>query len=897
MAFACHATTTLAEKSEEVISYMANESSPTDNNWVLSEESTKKDEHHEVRSYNEPSIESNAQLDTGTKQKDEDPFDSFEHQTEPGIRTHLEETDETAPRIQQVDTPEPTEDYAAGADDDAAEDEGGGRQFESSVEEDSETDKGSVPEMGKLSTDHASVITNTLSEFDGDKNGADANRPSDNDEMPNSFELEQFLMSAETDGAFDKSKTPDTKSAELESETSGEEAFLVGNSLNYDHASTFHGDEESDGSTQRLEVNDTKNTELPSFGPGHDEIPDREADLYSDDDVFNTETGPLLNERVDVGSTAESVESTASTVDGKVEANNSMKHEIYKTIGAMNATHKSTLAHSSAGESEEIGASLDIESGTPEAALEESGKEFTIITVNATHGSTLTNTSADESDKAKVSVDAQSATTEDFAEELGQDSTHEKVPPATNGTGSDKIVSSFYGDDDVIDFDAMDATHYPTLTNTSADESDEATASLDTQSATPKDSAEESVHDSTHERSLPTTNEMGSDENLASADLEGVASEKATENSGQNNSENNGAPKKGSLAEFFKKVSKGDEQFGKVAPTLLGAAPSKKSATANVIRRKEPVVETAIPLPLEEKKSSSLDEGDVNETAKYTGAWGSRKHSTSSSSRVPDDALRQLLLNIQETKDVEVDDTLEAENDALSDESSEDDGERVDEMEIKNTISYTANDGENAAETTDEKQRQAPASDFAAGDDENAVKVQKSVNTEFVDGLDDIDKFLEEVDPPDELDVGAAGSSIQEVLIGQSVQIVIKRAKLGFVFVSKFVRQKVAEGKVQFDEFVSQRTNQDGDFALFTRKEVDAVAEKLIRIGRRVLKGVQDLLNDLFGDDLDEDLLSLDLDLDKIQAKIVSLRKKETLPRPGNIASTKESVDADANVQ
>ena len=37
-------------------------------------------------------------------------------------------------------------------------------------------------------------------------------------------------------------------------------------------------------------------------------------------------------------------------------------------------------------------------------------------------------------------------------------------------------------------------------------------------------------------------------------------------------------------------------------------------------------------------------------------------------------------------------------------------------------------------------------------------------NAEFVSGLDDVHKFLEEVDLPDELDVGAGGTSIQEVL-------------------------------------------------------------------------------------------------------------------------------------
>jgi hypothetical protein len=1009
MAFACHAATTLAEGSEEVNSYLANESSPADDNWIASEE-------RGVRSNNQPLIESKAALDTGTKHKDEETFESFEQQTEQGIIIQHEETDETAPRIHQKrpfeQTNDRTDDYVAVAqnaveghaiqeessamhmtsgssvDDengDASEDEGGDRQVESSVEEVSETDKGFVPETGKIPTDHASVITNTVSELDGDKNGAEASRPSGDDGMSTSFEAEQFSTSTETDDVLDDNNAPETTSAEVESDTSGQEASLVGNNLDYDHASTFHGDEESDDSTQRLEVNDRLSTGQSTVEPGQDEIPDGEADsmddgggtnhdLSSDDDMLNTETGSLLNEDVDVGSTVDSVERTESTFDGEEEANNSMQHEIYKTISAVNATHESTLTHGSADESEEVGASLDIESATQEAAVEESVKDSThekdapvtnetITTVNATHGSTLTNASADESDKATVSVDTTSATPEDVAEESVKDSTYEEVLPATNETGPDKTLASADVDDDFIDFDAVDATRDPTLTNTSDDESDEATASLDTESATPEAVAEESVKDSTHEKDGPATNETTPDMTLASAyadddvidfdiidrdtdvvstetqedspgsettsdpkeladkislsrnlsepvadeetgatsaddDSERVSSEQATESSGQHNSAKSTAPKKGSLAEFFKKVSKGDEQLGKGAPTSPGAAASKKSAKANIVRRKEHVVETTIPLPMEEKKASDPDEGGVDEIPKYTGAWGSRKHSTSSSSRVPDDALRQLLLNIQEPKDGEAKDAPEAENNAIPDEISADATESGDEKESKDGLrDDIANGGENAAETIDEKERQATASDYVVVDNENAAKVQKSVNTEFVDGLDDIDKFLEEVDPPDELDVGAAGSSIQEVLIGQSVQIVIKRTKLGFNFVNKFVRRKFAEVKTKMDEFVARRTNEDGEFALFTRQEVDAAVEKSIRIGRRVLKGVQEILNDLFGDDLDEDLLNLDLDLDQMQAKIVNLRQKQSLPRSGNVAATKESFDADAHAR
>jgi hypothetical protein len=61
-------------------------------------------------------------------------------------------------------------------------------------------------------------------------------------------------------------------------------------------------------------------------------------------------------------------------------------------------------------------------------------------------------------------------------------------------------------------------------------------------------------------------------------------------------------------------------------------------------------------------------------------------------------------------------------------------------------------------------------------DSEPASPTKSSdVNSDFVEGLDDIDKFFEGVDPPDELDVGASGTSIQEVLMGKGKQILVKK--------------------------------------------------------------------------------------------------------------------------
>lgn len=53
----------------------------------------------------------------------------------------------------------------------------------------------------------------------------------------------------------------------------------------------------------------------------------------------------------------------------------------------------------------------------------------------------------------------------------------------------------------------------------------------------------------------------------------------------------------------------------------------------------------------------------------------------------------------------------------------------------------------------------------------------KDANRQFVDGLDEIDKLFESVEVPDELDVGADGSSMQDVLVGQGIKIIWKRVK------------------------------------------------------------------------------------------------------------------------
>jgi hypothetical protein len=71
---------------------------------------------------------------------------------------------------------------------------------------------------------------------------------------------------------------------------------------------------------------------------------------------------------------------------------------------------------------------------------------------------------------------------------------------------------------------------------------------------------------------------------------------------------------------------------------------------------------------------------------------------------------------------------------------------------------------------------------------ESGIPSSSSIN-DFVSGLDDIHKLFEGVDPPDELDVGADGASIQEVLMGSATRVVIKRISIAGRFVVRKAQQ------------------------------------------------------------------------------------------------------------
>jgi len=77
--------------------------------------------------------------------------------------------------------------------------------------------------------------------------------------------------------------------------------------------------------------------------------------------------------------------------------------------------------------------------------------------------------------------------------------------------------------------------------------------------------------------------------------------------------------------------------------------------------------------------------------------------------------------------------------------------------------------------------------------------------------IDDLSKLFEGVDPPDELDIGADGSSMQEVLVGETMQIVMSRVNRVREAVASAVGSSISEATfhaTRIRDFVKGKMNQ-----------------------------------------------------------------------------------------
>jgi len=153
-----------------------------------------------------------------------------------------------------------------------------------------------------------------------------------------------------------------------------------------------------------------------------------------------------------------------------------------------------------------------------------------------------------------------------------------------------------------------------------------------------------------------------------------------------------------------------------------------------------------------------------------------------------------------------------------------------------------------------------------------------SANEKFVQGLDDLSSFMEEVEPPDELDVGA-GKSIQEVLVDGGTQIIKTRVQKGVSQVKESVSQFKIKTRKGWDDLKSEgKKNEDnlkkyaGDnnrvqFALVViekqkkhlqniNKVIWSACVKLLSKVKGYLKDLDVIESDDDTDDLDEDFLT-----------------------------------------
>ncbi|OEU13824.1 hypothetical protein FRACYDRAFT_242177 [Fragilariopsis cylindrus CCMP1102] len=121
---------------------------------------------------------------------------------------------------------------------------------------------------------------------------------------------------------------------------------------------------------------------------------------------------------------------------------------------------------------------------------------------------------------------------------------------------------------------------------------------------------------------------------------------------------------------------------------------------------------------------------------------------------------------------------------------------------------------------SDKNDSVADANPNAKATDDSKEKKKNSnnadVNSEFVEGLDDIDDFFEGVDPPDELDVGY-GSSIQDVLMDKGKHILLKKVrrvlrwiKIGSQTMGNNLKERISQFQLPFQKF-KETTNVASD--------------------------------------------------------------------------------------
>jgi hypothetical protein len=109
-------------------------------------------------------------------------------------------------------------------------------------------------------------------------------------------------------------------------------------------------------------------------------------------------------------------------------------------------------------------------------------------------------------------------------------------------------------------------------------------------------------------------------------------------------------------------------------------------------------------------------------------------------------------------------------------------------------------------------------------------------NSDFVEGIDDIENFFEGVDPPDELDVGASGSSIQDMLMKKGKEILFKRIAIGL----KVLKRCLQSTKTNLSKQLNDRRRGEvrkGDIVIRIFKKAKSAYEEVVSLLDDVLEG------------------------------------------------------------
>jgi len=339
----------------------------------------------------------------------------------------------------------------------------------------------------------------------------------------------------------------------------------------------------------------------------------------------------------------------------------------------------------------------------------------------------------------EASVDVSSEETAEMNTEVPSDQGAEAVAGDSDDSGllNDRTQSETKesSDDEILDSKTQSETKEGAKT-VADDSDDDEILDDETQSETKESSDDEILDDKTQRKTRQS--ETKQSEFKESSDESAAAEAKSTQPT---------EPKAGSLASFFQQVN---------------SEPDKKVDSSTIGVKKTPSITMTPPAKIKKYESKAREEileGDV--PVPYCGVWGvfrwERKRAD----------LSTLFLLFQ---DLFMGDPNDPDRNAS-------------QMDMADMASLMTDEimrqGQQAMLETPDVSDEAPP---------GAAK-PKSVNNEFVEGLDDIDKLFEGVDPPDELDVGAGGSSIQEVIMGQGRRILVKRISVGIQLVRKTALQ------------------------------------------------------------------------------------------------------------